>query len=196
MSTPNHLYIHIPFCNSFCAYCDFKKTIANEKIKNRYIKKITNQIDKKYANKKFKTIYIGGGTPNCLNNYQLNYLLKHLRDKLSINGEFTIECNPELITKDQAQIFLNNNVNRISLGIQTTNNKLLKLIGRTHTIEDAKKAIYLLHQFQIKNISADFIYGFNELTLKDFDDVFNFIKNQKLKHVSFYSLEIKDGTKF
>jgi oxygen-independent coproporphyrinogen-3 oxidase len=190
-----HLYIHIPFCNSICTYCDFTRFVCNESIKTKYINKIIRQINLRFDKKnKLDSIYIGGGTPNCLNEQLLNKLLGVCKKLVSTKTEFTIECNPELITKQQALTFKSNKINRISLGIQFCNNKLLKKYGRKTTILSCEQAIRILQSHNISNISGDFIYGLNELTKHDIKSNIEFIKKNKLTHCSFYSLEIKSGS--
>lgn len=188
-----HLYLHIPFCKEICTYCDFYRTkVNNENLKKRYVEKIIKEI--KEDQNKFKTIYIGGGTPNFLNDELLNNLLKSLKDKLQQNYEFTIECNPEFINENQVQIFINNNVNRISLGVQTLNETILKFLKRTHCNNDVYNALNLLFKNNLTNISLDFIYNLPLLKNKDIENSFKLIKDYKIKHISYYSLEIKKGS--
>lgn len=188
-----HLYIHIPYCKYICTYCDFVRKIPKEESEiYNYINLIINEINK--INHKLKTIYIGGGTPNYLSNEILSKLLDSLNKNIDINTEFTIECNPDFLNDEQAKIFKKFNVNRISLGIQTTNNNILKLINRKHTIEQAKNAIYILQKNNIDNISCDFIYNLPLLKEKDLIESIDFCLENKIKHISFYSLEIKEGS--
>lgn len=193
-SNTHHLYIHIPFCEEICTYCDFYRTkTKDENIKLKYIEKIINEI--KNDNNKYKTIYIGGGTPNFINNNSLSNLLSTLKNKLfDKDYEFTIECNPEFINQSQIDIFKQNKVNRISIGVQTTNNEILKLLKRTHNIQTCINAITLLQKNKFNNISCDFIYNLPLLKISDLKETFNFIKKLKIKHVSFYSLELKEGS--
>jgi oxygen-independent coproporphyrinogen-3 oxidase len=162
-----HLYIHIPFCKSICTYCDFVRFVANNSCIDLYIRKIIDEISYKYKTHQFKTIYIGGGTPNYLNKKNLTLLLSTLKKYLKNKYEFTIECNPEFLTKEQAIILKQNKVNRVSIGAQTTNNNILQKFQRRHTIKNIQEAIQNLRGVDIFNISIDFIYGFNEL--KDCD---------------------------
>lgn len=189
----NHLYIHIPFCKEICTYCDFYRTKTNNySVKKIYINKIINELNQ--DNNLYKTIYIGGGTPNYLDDELLNNLLKNLKNKLQNNFEFTIECNPEFINENQLEVFKKNNVNRISLGVQTLNENILKLLKRTHNNNHVYNAIKLLNDFKFNNISLDFIYNLPLMKNKDLYDIFKFIKENYIKHISFYSLEIKEGS--
>jgi oxygen-independent coproporphyrinogen-3 oxidase len=194
MNKLNHLYIHIPFCKHICTYCDFKRFIANEQDMTKYVNKVIRELNKKYRNNKFKTIYIGGGTPNSLSKTNLIKLLRTLNKHLNKDYEFTMECNPEFVTKEQTQIMKTYGVNRVSLGVQTTNEKLLEKINRKHDVRDVINAISNLRLVQINNISCDFIYGFNEMNNEDLQQDIKFIVKHKIPHVSFYSLEIKPGS--
>ncbi|MCF0217913.1 MAG: radical SAM family heme chaperone HemW [Malacoplasma sp.] len=187
-----HLYIHIPFCKAICTYCDFYRTKTNDKnLINQYIQKIVNEI--KQDNNVYQTIYIGGGTPNFLDDKLLNQLLSALNQKRAKDCEFTIEANPEFINNSQCEILKHNQVNRVSLGIQTTNDTILALLKRTHQFKDCVNAIKILKKFQIYNISCDFIYNLPLLKITDLKKSFAFIKTYQIPHVSFYALEVKSG---
>ena len=193
-SKVNSLYIHIPFCKSICTYCDFMREIARcQKQEDDYIAKICNQINKE-CNHKFKTIYVGGGTPNCLSDNNLNLLLSTCKKIKAKDCEFSIECNPEFINHNQVNIFKKFGVNRISLGVQTLNENINKIFNRKHTNKDVVNAIKLLRKNNIKNISLDFIYGYGLMKLKDIENNVKFIINNKIPHCSFYSLEIKENS--
>lgn len=189
-----HLYIHIPFCNYICIFSDFKrilKTPQTKKFFKNFLENIKMHINN-FKIKQFKTIYLGGGVPNCLNNQELEILLKTISPYVDDNCEYTIECNPELINQTQINLFKKYKINRISLNVQSMNNDVLKQMNFIHTNQDSKKAINLLHKNGLYNVSCDFLFCISILTLKDLDDVFNFILNHKINHVSFYSLEIKE----
>ena len=188
------LYIHIPFCKSICTYCDFVREVVKcQRQEDDYIIKICNQINKE-CNHKFKTIYVGGGTPNCLSDNNLNLLLSTCKKIKAKNCEFSIECNPEFINHNQVNIFKKFGVNRISLGVQTLNENTNKIFNRKHTNKDVVNAIKLLRKNNINNISLDFIYGYGLMKLKDIRNNLKFIVNNKIPHSSFYSLEIKENS--
>ncbi len=188
-----HLYIHIPFCKEICTYCDFYRTkTKDENIKEKYILKIIDEL--KDDNNKYKTIYLGGGTPNYLTDEMLDKLLSILSLKLENKYEFTIECNPEFLNSSQAKILKKNKVNRVSLGVQTFNEGILKILKRGHRNIDVYNALKYLKENEINNISIDLIYNLPLLKKDDLYESFDFIKNNDIKHISFYSLEIKEGS--
>jgi oxygen-independent coproporphyrinogen-3 oxidase len=184
MTQTKHLYVHIPFCHSICSYCDFVRFVKNDEVVDTYTDKVIKEIKTKCRNHKFKTIYVGGGTPNSLNEKQLRALLGTLNKYLDKDYEFTIECNPEYLTIQQSHILKANKVNRASIGVQTVNNTLLRKFHRQHTLNDVKRAITNLRKVGINNISLDFIYGFNELSNGDVNNAIKFIKNARIPHVS------------
>ena len=195
MNQVKHLYIHIPFCNHICWYCDFKRSVENESVKKEYINLLINKLKTQYKGLKFETVYIGGGTPNSLGK-DLYPLLEELNNYLENNCEFTIECNPECVNDNQVKEFKKYKINRISLGVQSTNNNVLKQIGRKHNLNDVISAIDCLKKNSFDNFSIDLIYGFNEQTVGDIEKDFEFIHKFKIPHVSFYSLEVKNNSVF
>ena len=190
------LYIHIPFCNSLCYFCDFPKRInQKEDCKKRYINKIKEEIKEITSKYIFNTVYIGGGTPNSLSLELLEDLLISL-DKIDYSqiSEFTIECNYELITKEQAIIFKKYNINRVSLGVQTLNKENATLINKYCDYEVLKDKIEILKAVGIENINLDFIFGLPNQTLDDVKKDLEYIKILNSKHISYYSLILEDKT--
>lgn len=190
------LYIHIPFCKSFCPYCDFVKQYYCKDLANKYIDLIIKKLNHQYKNNKFETIYIGGGTPNCLNQNQLKKLLFPLSKKLKTKYEFTIECNPEFVNDQQIKIFKKYKINRISLGIQTLDKQILSTINRTNHKKNVEKAIKIIFKHKLTNLSCDLIYGFNNQTINSIKNDIDFLLEKKVKHLSCYCLEIKPMTMF
>ena len=131
MQKNKSVYIHIPFCNSICSYCDFCKFLKNDEWIDKYLNALTNEIKIKYKGEKLETIYIGGGTPSCLNIEQLNKLFNIIKIfNKSKNIEFTFECNIENITEEKLELLYKKGVNRLSIGIQTFNDKYLQFLNR------------------------------------------------------------------
>lgn len=189
------LYIHIPFCDSICSYCSFKKQIYNEEQSKKYILNLLKDL-KRIPKCSLKTIYIGGGTPSSLADNDLEILLSNLKPLLKEDYEFTIESNPENLTFNKAKIFNKYGVNRVSIGVQTFNEKFLKLLSRKHSLNDINEAINNLLLNNINNINFDLIYGLPFQTLNDFILDIKYLKNFPLTHVSLYSLTIDENTIF
>lgn len=189
-----HLYIHIPFCAQICKFCDFQRIKTNNiNLMEEYAEKIIHQVKFSSFKKQYKTIYLGGGTPNFLPSHCLEKLLVFLGQYLDDEYEFTIECNPDLINLQQVEIFKKSKLNRISLGVQSMNNEILKKMNRTHTIDDVNRSINLLKSNGIENISCDFIYNLPNESINDLLEIKKFISKHQIKHVSIYSLEIKEN---
>lgn len=188
-------YIHVPFCKNICSYCDFCKMFYKKDWADKYLIALTNEIKDRYHNEKLKTIYVGGGTPSCLDNIQLEYLLK-LINHLNIKNveEFTIECNLNDITEEFLNLLQTYHVNRLSIGIQSFNPDKLKLLNRFHTYEEAEEKIALCHKYNINNINLDLIYGVGNETLKDLKEDLKLFLRLKPTHISTYSLIIEDNT--
>lgn len=190
------LYIHIPFCKHICNYCDFPKKIpSNEEQIKRYINKIKEDLlSYKDSFKEIDTIYIGGGTPNALPNDYLEDLLVFIDNLAFKVREYTIECNPELISDFQAKLFKNMGITRVSLGIQTFNDKGIKLLGRHHTKNEAINSIKTLKNNGINNINIDLIFGYFNESLADFKEDLRIFKELDLPHLSAYSLILEEKT--
>jgi len=189
-------YIHIPFCNNICSYCDFCKVFYNKKWINDYLNALELEIKTNYKGETLDTIYIGGGTPSSLNINELNKLFDILKIfKLNKTYEFTFECNIEDINIDKIKILKENKVNRLSIGVQSFNEKHIKLLNRHHTKEEVFKKIELLKNNGFDNINIDLIYAIPNQTLKDLEeDLDNFLKLD-IPHISTYSLIIEENTK-
>ena len=189
-------YIHIPFCKTICSYCDFCKMFYNEKLVDNYLLELEKEINKNYKGETLKTIYIGGGTPSSLNIKQLNKLLNIIKIfKLEKDYEFTVECNIENITKEKLELLYKNKVNRLSIGIQTFNEKYLKFLNRNHTKEEIIKKITLAKKIGFKNINIDLMYAFPNETLEELEEDINEFLKLDIEHISTYSLIIEPHTK-
>ena len=162
----NSLYVHIPFCNSICYYCDFTKVIYKKEWVSEYLEALKEDL-KRFSITNLKTIYVGGGTPTSLSLDELEILLKTLEPYSKDVKEYTFEANVESLTKEKLLLLRKYNVNRLSIGVQTFNDKLLKFIGRKHTSEDVIKTINLAKNLSFNNISIDLIYGLPFQTLED-----------------------------
>lgn len=192
------IYIHIPFCKHKCSYCAFCSYVCAEEKINEYVDYLVKEI-KNFKNKddcEINTIYIGGGTPNILSNSQLKIIIDAVKSRFKIakDYEFTIECNPCLITKNQIEHYKTLGVNRVSIGIQSLDDKQLKFIERIHNSEKALEAIKVVKDCGIDNISCDLLIGLKE-KYKSFKKHLKMLIKLKVKHFSLYMLQIENGTK-
>ena len=191
----NSIYIHIPFCSSICSYCDFAKIYYNKLFTMGYLKELEKEIKNNYNNDVLKTIYIGGGTPSSLDLEELEYLFNILDSLIKdTNYEYTIECNVENLTEEKIKLFKKYGINRVSIGVQTFNEKYLKFLNRHHSRDDVINIINLLKKYNINNINVDLIYALPGQTLEELDaDLEEFIKLD-IPHISTYSLIIEPNT--
>lgn len=191
------LYIHIPFCRQKCFYCDFFSVSYDETLAQKYVKAIISH-GKKYPNKALDTIYIGGGTPSVLTPNQIEILLKGVVANFDVSRikEFTFEVNPESLSKEKLQILKEYGVNRLSMGLQSSNDKDLKMLGRVHDFKTFENSFKLARKFNFQNINLDLIYGLTSQTAKDFKQVLQTVLLFDTEHISLYPLTIEPGTKF
>lgn len=187
------VYIHIPFCNYICSYCDFCKVIYDKRYIKRYLDSLRSEIVSRYRGEEVKTIYIGGGTPSSLDTQELIMLLDIISlFNLSSDYEFTIEGNIESINEDKLIIMKKYGVNRISVGIQSFNSDIIKLLGRRHTKEEVFDKINLIKRY-IDNINVDIIYGaYSDISILKMD--ISYALELNVNHISAYSLIIEDNT--
>lgn len=191
------LYIHIPFCKQRCFYCDFPTFAGKERFREDYVEALIKEIEDKCSNYLIKTIFIGGGTPSYLEEKELEKLLiavskLNLSDKL----EYSIECNPGTVNEDKLKIMKKYGINRISFGLQSCNNQLLKKIGRIHTFKEFLENYNLARKIGFNNINIDLMYGLPNLTIQDWKDTLEKISELRPEHISAYSLIIEEGTAF
>lgn len=189
------VYIHIPFCKKICNYCDFCKIYYNEKFIDKYLNVLEKEIKERYKHEEVDSIYIGGGTPSCLDIKYLKKLFKIVDIfKLKDNYEFTFECNIEDINEELLKLLIKNKVNRMSVGIQSFNEKILNTLNRFSNKNKIINNIKLAKLY-FDNINIDLIYGVNEnidIIKKDLDTFLSL----DIPHISYYSLIIEDNTVF
>lgn len=191
------LYIHIPFCKQKCLYCDFPSYSGLDRYMDKYIEALTMEILKKADKYLIRSIFIGGGTPSYLDCKNLKLLLKTINKLKFKNGmEFTIECNPGTLNIEKLNIMKEYNVNRLSMGLQSTNDIILDKIGRIHTFNDFKENYKIARNAGFNNINVDLMFGLPNQTLEDWEDTLNKIIQLKPEHISAYSLIIEEGTCF
>lgn len=187
------IYIHIPFCNSICTYCDFCKIFYDKKYINDYLNNLEQEIKVRYKSEIVNTIFIGGGTPSSLDDEELIRLMNIIEIfKLNDNYEFTVECNIESITENKLKIMKKYGVNRISIGVESFDNSIIKLLGRNHTKKDVYNKIGIVKRY-FSNINIDLIYAaYDDINILK-SDIDCFLKLD-IPHISTYSLIIEDNT--
>ena len=187
------IYIHIPFCNSICTYCDFCKIFYNKKYINDYLNNLEQEIKVRYKSEIVNTIFIGGGTPSSLDDEELIRLMNIIEIfKLNDNYEFTVECNIESITENKLKIMKKYGVNRISIGVESFDNSIIKLLGRNHTKKDVYNKMGIVKRY-FSNINIDLIYAaYDDINILK-SDIDCFLKLD-IPHISTYSLIIEDNT--
>ncbi len=189
------VYIHIPFCEHLCTYCDFCKRFYYEELASKYLDGLEKEIKEKYQGEIIKTIYIGGGTPSSLSFNNLKKLMQIIKNfNIDKNLEFTVEINPENIDLEKIVLFKENGVNRISMGIESTNKKFLKYLGRCHDFKIVKEKVAMIKGYGINNINVDLIYALPGETINDIKKDLDNIFSLGITHLSTYSLEIHDNT--
>lgn len=187
-------YIHIPFCNNICSYCDFCKVFYNEKLVSKYLDSLEKEIKDNYNNETLKTIYIGGGTPSSLSLSELKKLFNILNIlKKDTTCEYTIECNIEDINNEKLLLMKENGINRISIGVESFNDNILKFLGRKNTGSSALEKIKLVQKY-FDNINIDLMYAIPGEDIKDLENDIDILLDLNIPHISLYSLIIEDNT--
>lgn len=194
------IYIHIPFCKRKCNYCDFISYSNKNNLIETYVEKLKEEIQEKIkmANEYVvSTIYIGGGTPSLLDSTCIVEILQIIKKNYNIkeDAEITIEVNPGTVSKEKLKDYYNAGINRLSIGLQSTNNQILKLIGRIHTYKEFLEVYNLARDIGFKNINVDLMIGLPGQTLKDVEKTLKEVISLEPEHISVYSLIVEEGTK-
>ena len=194
---PTSAYVHIPFCTQICYYCDFSKVFIKNQPVDSYLEHLLQEFHS-YDIQKLRTLYIGGGTPTALSAPQLETLLDGLTKNLdlSVLEELTIEANPGDLDADKIAVLKNSAVNRVSLGVQTFDDKMLKKIGRSHLEKDIYENIDRLKLAGFDNISIDLIYALPGQTMDQVKDNVEKAITLDIPHMSLYSLILENHTVF
>ena len=197
LKIPTSAYVHIPFCTQICYYCDFSKVFIKNQPVDAYLQALIREFES-YKIEQLRTLYIGGGTPTAISAEQLDYLLSHLTKNLDLSQleEFTIEANPGDLTPDKIAVLEKSAVNRISLGVQTFNDKQLKRIGRSHNEAQIYESIDSLKGAGFDNISIDLIYALPGQTMADVKENVAKAIALDIPHLSLYSLILEHHTVF
>ena len=197
------IYIHIPFCLSKCFYCDFVSYAGRDNMIEKYVYALCNEILQNaeiLGQHIVKTIYIGGGTPSFIDSKYISQMLNTIymvTDKANIE-EITIECNPNSISKEKIMAYKEAGINRVSIGLQSIYDDVLKVIGRVHKFKDFENALNIVNESGITNITVDLMYPLPNLTLERLKETVDYVcnlKDKNVRHVSIYNLEVHENTK-
>lgn len=195
------LYIHFPFCKQKCFYCDFKSFANKEMYIDTYISALCKEIHKySYLTEEYEisSIYLGGGTPSYIESKNIINVIRTVKENYKVleNSEITIEINPGTVNKNKLKDYYDLGINRISFGLQSTNDQILKDIGRIHNYEEFKNNYFLAREIGFNNISVDLIFGLPRQNMEIWDKTLNDVLEIKPEHISAYSLKVEEGTIF
>lgn len=189
------IYVHIPFCKKKCDYCDFISYCNKDNLIEKYVEAMKKEIESQNIKPEITTIYIGGGTPSYIDSKYIIQIINKIKEKnVSPNAEITIEVNPGTVTMEKLENYRSCGINRISIGLQSTNNTLLKEIGRIHDFKQFLETYKMAKKVGFKNINVDLMLGLPNQRIKDLKESLEQILKLKPKHVSVYSLIVEDGT--
>jgi oxygen-independent coproporphyrinogen-3 oxidase len=195
-----HIYVHIPFCARICPYCAFYKERADSSQTQRFCEALLRELDGARGGKSLvpETIFIGGGTPTALTTAQLEFLLGGFRERLDLSTlrEWTVEANPGSVSLRKAHVLRNGGVNRISLGVQSWNDGLLKLLGREHNAAQAEASFHLLREAGFENLNIDLMFGLPGQTLAQWEETLRKTIVLGPEHISTYCLTYEEDTEF
>ncbi len=196
------IYLHIPFCRRLCPYCDFYSLVRGDDEIESYIHTLLKEMDSPPGDRfhafMYDTIFFGGGTPSVLAPGQISQILEKLRREFSVSldSEITVECNPSSIDEEKAESYLQAGVNRLSLGIQSFNDRHLKTLGRLHDSKTAIKAFNEVRRAGFANINVDLIYGLPDQTADEWTADLRKAVELGPEHISAYNLIIEPNTPF
>lgn len=195
------IYVHIPFCQRKCRYCDFLSSNMEKKVIDKYIEALNIEIrtySRELKEYKVATIYIGGGTPSFVDSKYIKEILENIRNNYDVEekAEITIEVNPGTLLNEKIQDNKESGINRVSIGLQSTNNEELELLGRIHTYEEFEKNYNRLRKVGFDNINIDIMSAIPNQTLESYITTLNKVVSLQPEHISSYSLIIEEGTYF
>lgn len=190
------IYVHIPFCESKCIYCDFASSVCSKNVQEKYFESLIEEIKKCRYRRKVKSIYFGGGTPSSVDVNFIKKIYDTICEKfeIDVDAEVTIECNPNSATLDKLNEYKKMGFNRISFGVQSLHDDILKIIGRRHNSKQALQAIENARRVGFKNISADLLIGLPNQSIEDLIQDAAQLINSKVVHISAYMLQVERNT--
>lgn len=198
------IYIHIPFCKQKCSYCDFVSFPKDKSIQEQYIQALIKEIKERKIELQnlqeecqASTVYVGGGTPSYIEANAIKQILEEIKQvyRIENDAEFTIEMNPGTISEEKLRIYKESGINRISIGLQTTQDNLLKQIGRIHTYEQFLENYKLARKLGFSNINVDLMIGLPNQNMKNVEESIERVIKLNPEHISVYSLILEEGTK-
>lgn len=187
------IYLHIPFCVKKCEYCDFTSFQGNHALRKQYVEALKKELHF-YEHPYYDTIYFGGGTPSLLEKEDFVSILELL--PYDEKTEITVECNPKTLTREKLQDFYEVGINRLSIGVQSTQDSFLKLLGRLHSFEEAEASYRIAREIGFQNISLDFMFSFPKQSLEDLEKDLEEMLRLSPEHLSIYSLIWEEDTPF
>ena len=192
------IYIHIPFCKQKCFYCDFCSFANKNEMQEKYVEAVINEIKNIIHKEKYTvtTIYFGGGTPSILNPEYIKNILQEIKSSFKIldDAEITIEINPGTVNEEKLKRYKEYGINRLSIGLQSANDKILKKIGRIHDYKQFEETFFFARKCGFKNINVDLMIGLPTQTIEDVKQTLEKIIQKNPEHISVYSLIIEEGT--
>lgn len=201
MRRPLELYIHIPFCARKCLYCDFLSQTASEMVCHGYVEQLLEEIGCQsgyYQGYEVVTIYIGGGTPSILKAEDIQAVMEAVKKNFRVDrgAEITIEANPGTVSREKLEAYLDCGINRISLGLQSADDRELKTLGRIHTFDEFLKTYQRVREAGFHNVNVDLMSALPGQTLSSWRSTLKKVTMMKPEHISAYSLMIEEGTPF
>ena len=193
------LYLHLPFCKQRCRYCDFFSTTGKEELIPAYRRALTEELYRQktfWLDSSFSSVFFGGGTPSLWPAEELGRVLQAIKDtgRLWENAEITLEANPGAVDLPKLKMFKEVGVNRISLGVQSGEDRLLRAVGRIHTVADAERAVRQVRAAGFDNLNLDLIFGLPGQTTADWERTLRWAIALRPEHLSCYGLQLADGT--
>ncbi len=194
------IYVHIPFCRQKCSYCDFYSVNWNDELENKYVEAVLNEIkgykDRLNGQYVADSVYFGGGTPTIIKPESLYKIMEALRDLMEVNknSEISMEANPNTLTFEKLREYREIGINRLSIGVQSLNDDILKKIGRVHDSRQAIESIDRAKSAGFSNINTDVMFNIPGQEVSDIEDTISRLIERNIEHISFYSLKLEKGT--
>lgn len=193
-----HLYVHIPFCPKVCPYCSFYKEASDRNKTQAFLDTVLREAEMEAPGLRPETVFFGGGTPTALSTAQLRYLIGGLRERIDFSWvrEFTLEMNPATVSLEKAGAMLELGVNRVSMGVQSWDEELLKVLGRVHSGAQAERSYRILREAGVGNVNLDLIFGIPGQSRQQWHESLRRTIDLEPDHISAYCLTYEEDTEF